>query len=523
MPNIGFDFGTTNSILSYHDGQRIECFKHGGVNGTHYIPSVLSIEKEDDQAVEVGHAARMNLGDADYAVYTHFKMLLAEHDPDKLKELGYQDHSPKRVAREYIGRLLTAYQTERNLSQPLQNLVITVPEIWVREGRHAAREALKEICRELKLPRLRMLSEPVAASVYFADRYRAAEGRDFSGHVLVFDYGGGTLDLSLSAVDGNNIRVLEGTGKGNAEDSLGVAGVAFDEAVVKRVADAKLPRDKKFFDLLRQFEERKIHLTDKIANSLKRYGQNPKAFDKKLFEIGDYTVKCSDLAEVFGRLIKPELERALREMSDCLRDHQVNTASGESFRVVMVGGFSGFYLVREVVRKHFGSRTEKDSRFAACFDLADTALAIAKGAALIANESYQIDTACPISVGIQAKRAHDDEVDIVSLKKGEPIARYQSPQFCGVPLVIWSDKALDNTSLKIFLDVGGGKRRYMDLKGRLRDLLPNPRCDNEWQIGFSVDPDLLFTLHARDQHGVEKTVDLGALEEKIMGLFIREA
>ncbi len=521
MPNIGFDFGTTTSVLSYHDGHRIECFKHGGVSGTHYIPSVLSVEKEDS-TIELGNAARMNMGDKDYEVYAHFKMLLAEQNNDKLLKLGYAQQLPKKIAQEYIGRLIAAYRKERNLTKALQNVVITVPEIWVREGRHSAREALKTICRALKLPRVRLLSEPVAASVYFAERYKTRYNKNFSGHVLVFDYGGGTLDLSLSAVEGDQIRVLEGTGKGNAQDTVGVAGVAFDEAVVKRVLGKEVPRDKKLFRLLKEFEERKINHTDKIAKSLGRYLKNPAAFNKKIFEIGEYEVKSQDLAEVFNELIIPELEKALTEMRTYLSEHQVNSDSGEQFRVVMVGGFSGFYLVRRAVRDFFKSKTDADSRFDTCFDLSDTALAISKGAALVANEQFKIDTACPISVGIRAINNAMKEVDIVSLQKGQSVTRYLEPRFCSGPLEVYSDEALDRTPLTIFLDVGGGKRRYINLEGKLKDFLPNPHKDNEWEIGFSVDQDLLFTLHVKDKSGTEKTVDLGALEEKIMGLFIRE-
>ena len=68
------------------------------------------------------------------------------------------------------------------------------------------------------------------------------------------DYGGGTLDFSLSKVDGNEIVVLEGTGKGSAKETVGIAGVEFDKAVVERVLKEKSVLDKSFYKLLIEFE-----------------------------------------------------------------------------------------------------------------------------------------------------------------------------------------------------------------------------------------------------------------------------
>jgi molecular chaperone DnaK len=517
MQKLGIDFGTTNSILSYYDGKRVETFKHGGAHSTPYIPSVLSVEN-DSGHMTIGAAARLHLGDSDYRVYSHFKMLLAEQDAAILKQRGFADLSPQHVAQQYIGHLLHSFQQEMNAPPP-EKVVITVPEIWVREGRHAAREALKGICKNLQLPHYKMLSEPQAATVYFADRYQAKHGKAFNGHVLVCDYGGGTLDLSLSQVSGDTITILEGTGKGR--DMLGAAGVAFDEAAVRRVLEKEISA-KQFYRLVKDFEEHKIGLVDKIGKSLERYRKNP-ATDKKIFEIGtDTKVKTSDLDAIFNELIAPPLQQALEEMQSCLSRHSIDTHNGEVFRVVMVGGFSNFYLVQKTVRDFFQSKTAADPRFDTCFTQEDTALAISKGAALVANGVFDVEQACPISIGVQVKNSHLEDVDVVCLEKGKPITGYFKAHYCTRWLEVLTDNALDTTSLTIFLDVAHGKRRYLDLQGRLRDFLPNPHKDNKWQLGFSVDDDLIFTLHAKDKKKQTSDLNLGLLQEKISGLHISE-
>ncbi|OUD14268.1 hypothetical protein [Thioflexithrix psekupsensis] len=69
MQHLGLDFGTTTSILAYHDGQQLRAFSLGGAAASPYIPSVLSLEKEDQEQIEIGQAARLNQGDNDYWVY----------------------------------------------------------------------------------------------------------------------------------------------------------------------------------------------------------------------------------------------------------------------------------------------------------------------------------------------------------------------------------------------------------------------------------------------------------------------
>ncbi|TGO03430.1 hypothetical protein PN36_06810 [Candidatus Thiomargarita nelsonii] len=518
MHHLGLDFGTTTSILSYHDGQRIESFQLGGAGATPYIPSALSIDKTDN-SLEIGQTALLNQGDKDYEVYTLFKMLLAEQNTDKLKEHGYVQHSPQTIAKQYIEQLLQRYRKERSINQPIRYLIITVPEIWVREGNHAAREALKKICTELQL-QVKLLSEPVAASVYFADRFKAKYQHEFHGHVLVCDYGGGTLDLSLSQVEGDQITVLEGTGKGTTKKTMGIAGVAYDKAVVEKVLNKQAVTEKQFYELLIKFEKQKISQTDKLKKRLEQYRKNP-ATSQKVFKIGDDTVTAQHLGEVFDQLIQPELQKALTEMKEHLQTHHVDTSNGDKFRVVMVGGFSNFYLVRRAVRAFFKSQTEEDRRFETYFDLTDTALAISKGAALVANGTFKIFIACPISVGIRAKNAFLEDEDILLLKKGTALEHYQQPQFSGW-LEVGSERTLNTKSLTMFLDIGSGKRRYIDLKGKLTDLIPNPNIDNKWQVGFAVDDDVMFTLHVKDKQGVEKSTALGDLEEKINGLHISE-
>ena len=536
MKKIGLDFGTTNSILSYFDPHQnnLKSFTLGGAGGSETIPSILSESKQDSDQSAIGNEAKLNLGDEDFNVYSHFKMMLAETDREALLIRGYNSKkNPKEVAGKYLNLLLSAYCEEQGIKGELDTLVITIPEIWAREENYAARESLKEICEHFApLPKnVQMLSEPIAASAYFAHNYNVLNGKNFNGHILVCDYGGGTLDISLSEIREQQVTVLETTGLGTSSESLGVAGVAYDEAVVNRKAEHAQYNEmlgwseNLYYSALKDFEEQKITRKKAIDEAMELYLRDPKGCDYKLFKnerLNNVETTTRDLVEVFDALIHPALIKALQEMDQFLRIRKIDTSNSDIFRVVMVGGFSNFILVQKAIKEFFKFRTKGDKRFETCFSLTDTALAISKGAALVANEIVQINMTCPINVGFKFKRRYDEqikEIDQIVLQKGVKISEYIDP-------VYWKQeqqekevkiyKSDPNQPFTIFVDVRSDLRKYRDLEKRLIEIVPNiNKDDNRWKIGFSVSPDLTFHLHIKDQDGQEQKTSIGKLLETI--------
>jgi molecular chaperone DnaK len=131
MKNIGLDFGTTNSAISYVDPKQktLDCYRMRNAD-SNYIPSFVGFEKEDS-TIEIGSSARLNQGDDDYYVFSKFKMLLDETNKARLEQLGYIDKTPYKCSKTYIQELLNNYQKEKNSASNIDKLVITVPEIWI--------------------------------------------------------------------------------------------------------------------------------------------------------------------------------------------------------------------------------------------------------------------------------------------------------------------------------------------------------------------------------------------------------
>jgi molecular chaperone DnaK len=538
MLKVGLDFGTTNSTLSFIDPQtqRLEAFKMGGADGSYYIPSFVAYCNEDNTC-SIGSEAKLSQTDEDYLVFSNFKMLLGENDRSRLEKYGYDRKFPLDCAKDYINNLLEQYRQEQNLGDngQLESMVITVPEIWVKEVSkqqetgYLSREALRKVCKELAVPLKQLLSEPVAASAFFAYSYHEKEQSWFQGHVLVFDYGGGTLDLSLSEVQDNKITVLECTGKGHDPNSLGKAGVAFDEAVIRRVYERekgrKLSRTSpEFYELMHNFEEQKIKRKNQLDKNLTSYLKD-KEVVKKVFAINSMKFMASDLCESFDSEIKPTVLEALREMKIYLQANGVNIQDRDKFRVIMVGGFSSFYLVQMAVREFFESQTTTDKRFDSCFNLEDTALAISKGATLVANDLIDIEPTCPMTVGLQLQIDQGDgwlkEKDVPILKKGVKISQYREAQYVhGVIRIAGDPSRYRIPPINVFLEDGGTKR-YLELDKAVEEVLLDINKEgNRWNIGLSVDENNCFFLHTQDSSSQVKITSIGELIKKISGLIL---
>ena len=532
MKNIGLDFGTTNSAISFFDHKHniLDCYRTRNA-GSSFIPSLVGFEK-DEASIEIGQAARSCQSDNEFDVFCGFKMLLGLSNSEQLGNYGYIEKTPDECAKVFIQQLIDSYCKEKNNSESIDNLVITVPEIWIKEHRHASREVLKKICNDLNLPLKKIISEPVAASVYFVYNYKKEKQSWFNGHVMVCDYGGGTLDLSLTKVEAERITVLECTGKGQVDELFGKAGVAFDHEVVtqvfKRHKEKPLSRShKKYFRLIEDFEKQKIFKKDSIDKKLTTYLRNEK-IDKKLVVLDDgIECKPSDLVDAFNKIIKPDLIKALEEMKKYMIKHNVDYANPDEFRVVMAGGFSSFYLVQDTIKKFFESETSTDQRFETYFDIEETSLAIAKGAALVANDMFNIDPVCPISVGVKAKTIDGDGCTIVKdipiLQKGIQLSQYKDPVFLKGGFYVNIDPLMRKTRLILFLG-DNNERQYIKLDKGFDYFFANIQLkDNRWKIGFSVNEDLIFTMHTQDKkEGQKKEVLLGDLLERISGLIYSE-
>jgi len=195
MTKIGFDFGTTNSTISFllenSDGTySLESFKIDAVEeAIDYIPSVIAYSANGSQ--QIGKIAKRNLNNRNIEAYENFKLDLGDNF-DKVYEGKTKNKTPTQVTMDYINNLLRVYISNMSVSS-LEEIVMTVPTAWY--GKPEILNNIEYIYIELGYSNCVLKSEPEAAAAFFCHCYEEGKAKAYDGDILVIDYGGGTLDV----------------------------------------------------------------------------------------------------------------------------------------------------------------------------------------------------------------------------------------------------------------------------------------------------------------------------------------
>ena len=379
MTVVGFDFGTTNSLASVVNGNEVITFLENGQP----IPSVVSFE---GGKVEVGRKAHDKLTSAGLGVQGSTvrspKTLLGREeqlidgvrrDPVKMVE-HVLDH---------VRRFVLQTKTGRDL--PMDRVVATIPVNM--EGHRRA--LLRQAFRQAGMSVVQFVHEPLAALYGYL---RMSEGtsdliRRYDGKLLlVFDWGGGTLDLTLC-------RVLNGLLVQVANDGTEeVGGDVFDEELRNEVEKRSraeqglgddvevLPEARK--RLLHQCEEAKIELS---VFDTKLVYVDPYYQDDKHSEL-EVTLTRDDLQDIVGHLVKKGVARIER----LLEREGFSTASVEL--CLATGGMVNMPMVKNRLDELFGpGRVHVSKR---------SASAIAEGAAWVAHDQARLHLAKNVELAL---------------------------------------------------------------------------------------------------------------------------
>ncbi len=190
MAIAGIDLGTSNSLVSVWHGGKVDLVP--GETGSFLTPSAVSID--DDGSILTGHAARERLVTAPERTATGFKRLMGT---DKPCILGGRAFAPEELSSFILRRLRR--DAESYLGEEVAEAVISVPAYFNDRQRAATKKA--GVMAGLRVERL--VNEPSAAAL--ACRM-VNHGGSFTA--LVFDLGGGTLDVSVVDCFENVISVL---------------------------------------------------------------------------------------------------------------------------------------------------------------------------------------------------------------------------------------------------------------------------------------------------------------------------
>ncbi len=343
---VGIDLGTTNSLIAYMDltGPRII----EDANGRNIVPSVVSLTS-DGKLVAGEPARELLLTSPDRSVYSAKRLMgrgvgdvqdelklfpfrIAEDSESVIKlKLGRRTFTPPEISAAVLKQLKD--NAEAALAIPIREAVITVPAYF----NDSQRQATKDAGRLAGLDVLRLVNEPTAASLaYGLDKRK-------EGTIAVYDFGGGTFDVSILRLHDGIFEVLATNGDthlgGDDIDNLLVR-IALEDLESEWGED--LSRDLEGVQRLRRAviqakEELSFSLETKIQFEYrgKRY---ERAIDRPLFD----------------RLIASIVERTLESCRACLADAKVTAEEIEE--VVLVGGSTRIPLVRTAVERLFKTK-----------------------------------------------------------------------------------------------------------------------------------------------------------------------
>jgi molecular chaperone DnaK len=526
--HIGLDFGTTNSIVSYWQDGKLEAFQYGGENGEKYVPSFIAY---DDGFVEIGKAARTTAANhPEVPSYGNFKMDLPLDD--QFSNRYNSPKTPQSVTTDYLRELLLSSDNSYSFQAqqgPIAGLVVSVPEIWQRDIYNRGRERLQTVIAQhlgLEEQLIQLVSEPVAAAAYYAwesqHRQPNTQQPPVEGNVLVCDMGGGTFDVSLCRVYGDNkVEVLYFDGQGDR--GLESAGVAFDRRCVRLAYEQKHGRSPdeqstEFLNLLQQFEDVKISGHQKYSKKISNYFKAPNDLAEKiLYSFNGYRLNHKQVQEAFAPIAEG-IQRVMGQVTTWLKEN--NTSCD---RLFFVGGFCQFLLVQHTITESLGSDLTPD-KIERQFNSIDSAFAISYGACLIANGLVQPSETYIHSLGIVVQsvdqetiEVRDKEItlvqggtnldDLASVKFAEipPLASFQVNE--PLKLTLWIDPNSQGTILK------------QDLNDSVQ--LPQASPEDKWRVGMRVNRSQIAYLVVESLCGRKhQEYELGNIIAKVFPGFV---
>lgn len=326
---VGIDLGTTNSVIAHFDEYgKVDVLPNSDNERT--TPSVILFE--DGEAI-VGRIAKNLAASSPEKVVQFVKRRMGE--PEWRREIDGHAFSAEVLSAMILKRMVNDAETQ--LGQPVTDVVITCPAYFNDLERRQTREA----GRIAGLNVLGILNESTAAALAYG-----LNKRDQQVKALVFDLGGGTLDVTVLRIDGNDIRVLASDG----ERQLG--GKDWDDVLVERVAEEFYlehgvdPREvpESLQDLILRAEEAKKALSQKPTT-------------KVFVQCKGHSLKATIAREEFEKLSAKLLARCARCVERTLRKSGLEWSEVDS--LLLVGGSTRMPMVRGMLERMSGKRSDQ--------------------------------------------------------------------------------------------------------------------------------------------------------------------
>ncbi len=433
---LGIDLGTTKSAIAYQEGNSADIILTP--EGQRLLPSIVAFTPKGERLV--GHPAKSqmitNPLNTVFSVKTlmgkkfsevepyldEFPYKIVRHGQDQLRiELNHQIFSPEEISAMILLKLKES--AERHLRESIDGVVITVPAYFNDSQRQATRDAGTIAGLNVQ----RIINEPTAASIaYSIDLKRKA-------NIVVYDFGGGTIDISVLEVQDGVIKVLATAGNTH------LGGNNFDILLANR--------------LIRDFRQRyQLDLGgDKAAlQRIREAAENAKV---ELSAVEECEINLPFIVESadgplhltqslsrseFEKLIQTDVDRTLEICERALKG--ANLPLTKVDEVLLVGGTTRIPLVQRKVKEFFqkepnrrlnpdeivamgaamqGSVMKGESRDILLLDVTPLSLGV-KTHGGVFTRIVNANTTIPVSRSLVFSTAEDNQREVeISIYQGE--------------------------------------------------------------------------------------------------------
>ena len=325
-PIIGIDLGTTNSVVAAYMNGKVQVIEE---DGDPILPSIVAMTM--DGKLIVGKTAKNQLAAFPDRTIASIKRRMGQAVKVTMAD---QEFTPQEISAMILRRL--RQRAEQSLGQEVTRAVITVPAFFDENQRQATREAGQLAGLSVE----RIINEPTAASlVYHA-------GTPERRHLVVYDLGGGTFDVSIVRIEAGVVEVLSSKG----DTQLG--GDDFDQLLTKYVSDAFM--SKYNIDLMSQSttrwrliqacERAKCELS--FVSTVRISEEFIATVDEKPLNL-DMEVSRHEYETLIATLV----ENTIRCVNEAIRDSGISL--NQIDELILVGGSTRTPIVQNRLRDEF--------------------------------------------------------------------------------------------------------------------------------------------------------------------------